>query len=32
LLIESGDVVAMNGNAYAATGTIQFETEIQEEI
>jgi glyoxylase-like metal-dependent hydrolase (beta-lactamase superfamily II) len=32
LLIESGDVVAVNGNAYAATGSMQFETDIQEEI
>ena len=32
LLIESGDVVAVAGNAYAATGSMQFETDIQEEI
>jgi hypothetical protein len=31
LLIECGDVVAVNGSAYAATGTIRFETVIQEE-
>jgi hypothetical protein len=31
LLIESGDVVPVNGNAYVATGSMQFETDIQEE-
>jgi glyoxylase-like metal-dependent hydrolase (beta-lactamase superfamily II) len=28
LLIESGDVTPVNGNAYAATGSLQFETYI----
>jgi hypothetical protein len=32
LLIECGDVVPVKGNAYAATGTMQFENNIQEEI
>ena len=30
LLIESGDVTPMNGNAYAATGSMQFETDIRD--
>jgi hypothetical protein len=29
LLIESEDVVAVEGNAYAATGSMQFETFIE---
>ncbi len=29
LLIESGDVTPVNGNAYAATGSMQFETYIK---
>ena len=32
LLIESGDVVAVAGKAYASTGSMQFETDIQEKI
>jgi hypothetical protein len=30
LLIESGDVTTVNGNAYAATGSMQFETYIKD--
>ena len=30
LLIESGDVIPVNGNAYAASGTMQFETDIRD--
>jgi len=30
LLIESGDVTRVNGNAYTATGSMQFETYIAE--
>ena len=30
LLIESGDIVAADGNGYAATGSIQFETFIND--
>lgn len=30
LLIESGDVIRVNDNAYAATGSMQFETYIQD--
>jgi hypothetical protein len=29
LLIESDDVVAVDGNGYAATGSMQFETFIE---
>lgn len=30
LLIESGDVTPVNGDAYAATGSMQFETDIKD--
>ena len=29
LLVESGDVTLQNGNAYAATSSMQFETDIR---